>query len=102
MTHQLFSVVPGGNGTTLKIRVDRVDMSIADELKDGIWSVLQTSKGPVTIDMEAVSFVDSSGLGALVSVRKKLGEARELRLKNNSDFLDNVLKMTKLAPLFQT
>ena len=102
MTHQLFSVVPSGNGTTLKIQVDRVDMSIADELKDGIWSVLQTSKGPVTIDMEVVSFVDSSGLGALVSVRKKLGETRELRLKNNSDFLENVLKMTKLAPLFQS
>jgi anti-sigma B factor antagonist len=47
-----------------------VDISNADELSDHAAEVLKAHGTPLVIDFSGVTFVDSSGLRALVAIRK--------------------------------
>ncbi|MDG3439576.1 STAS domain-containing protein [Nitrospirillum amazonense] len=60
------------NGTNvLTIDAGRLDAAIAVRFKD-TFLAQELSPGPVLIDMTGVSFIDSSGLGALISIVKHL------------------------------
>jgi len=59
----------------------------------------------VVIDLVGVDFIDSTGLGALVAVRRALGEEGQLRLVSANPRLRLLLDMTRLAgvlPMFAT
>jgi anti-sigma B factor antagonist len=45
-----------------------VDLSTGGRLRDTVSSVLQQSAGPVILDLSAVEFLSSSGLGHLVAL----------------------------------
>ncbi len=62
--------------------------------------VIPASHGGVIIDMEKVSFVDSSGLGTLVAIRKHIGPDRDMCLRNTAPFVTKVLHLTKLDTVF--
>ena len=54
------------------------------------------------IDFSQTGYIDSSGLGVLVSLSKKIREqGGELRLANLNDDLKTLFELTKLDTLFQ-
>ena len=54
------------------------------------------------IDFSQTGYIDSSGLGVLVSLSKKIREqGGELRLANLNDDLQTLFELTKLDTLFQ-
>ncbi|MEO8889603.1 MAG: STAS domain-containing protein [Jatrophihabitantaceae bacterium] len=51
-----------------------VDVHSAPQLREGVTAQLATDSGAVVVDLSQVAFLDSTGLGALVSARSAAGE----------------------------
>ena len=72
------------------------------ELKQKMLDELEKGGRKFLIDFAKTGYIDSSGLGVLVSLSKKIREqAGELRLANLNDDLKTLFELTKLDTLFQ-
>ncbi|HUG02120.1 MAG TPA: STAS domain-containing protein [Longimicrobiales bacterium] len=72
------------------------------ELKQTVLDALETGSRQFLIDFAGTGYIDSSGLGVLVSLSKKIREhGGELRLANLNDDLRSLFELTKLDTLFQ-
>jgi anti-sigma B factor antagonist len=71
------------------------------ELKERVAEAVDFGSRKVLVDFTQTGYIDSSGLGALVSLAKKLREAGgELRLAGLNDDLRTLFELTKLDTLF--
>jgi anti-sigma B factor antagonist len=71
------------------------------ELKDLVQAALDRGERRLLIDFSRTGYIDSSGLGALVSMSKKIREAGgELRLSGLNEDLRSLFELTKLDTLF--
>ena len=71
------------------------------ELKDLVQRALEQGERRLLIDFSRTGYIDSSGLGALVSISKKIREAGgELRLSGLNEDLRSLFELTKLDTLF--
>jgi anti-sigma B factor antagonist len=78
---------------------DRLDGQRAAQFKSDCTAAL---RGPrLLIDLSDVVFIDSSGLGALVSVLKHLGEGGEVGLITEASGVLGLLKITRLHTIFR-
>src|SRR3954462_2865552 len=72
------------------------------ELKQKVLDELERGEKKFLIDFSQTGYIDSSGLGVLVSLSKKIREqGGELRLANRNDDLKTLFELTKLDTLFQ-
>ena len=72
------------------------------ELKQKVLDELEKGERKFLIDFARTGYIDSSGLGVLVSLSKKIREqAGELRLADLNDDLKTLFELTKLDTLFQ-
>ena len=70
-------------------------------VRDQVKTLLAAGKKKLVLNMEKVTFVDSTGLGMLVGVRQSAKTAgAQLRLSNVEARYSELLKMTQLWPLF--
>ena len=73
-----------------------------NELKQKVLDELEKGERKVLIDFARTGYIDSSGLGVLVSLSKRIRElGGELRLANLNDDLKTLFELTKLDSLFQ-
>lgn len=71
------------------------------ELKTGVSEALDHGERRFVIDFSRTGYIDSSGLGALVSISKKVREQDgELRLSGLNEDLRSLFELTKLDTLF--
>lgn len=71
------------------------------ELKDLVQAALDRGERRLLIDFSRTGYIDSSGLGALVSISKRIREAGgELRLSGLNEDLRSLFELTKLDTLF--
>jgi len=71
------------------------------ELKELVQTALAQGERRLLIDFSRTGYIDSSGLGALVSISKKIREAGgELRLSGLNEDLRSLFELTKLDTLF--
>ena len=71
------------------------------ELKDLVQAALDRGELRLLVDFSRTGYIDSSGLGALVSISKKIREAGgELRLSGLNEDLRSLFELTKLDTLF--
>jgi anti-sigma B factor antagonist len=71
------------------------------ELKQKVLDEFDSGTRKVLVDFAHTGYIDSSGLGVLVSLAKKLREdGGELRLANLNDDLRTLFELTKLDTLF--
>ena len=72
------------------------------ELKQKVLDELEGGERRFLIDFDRTGYIDSSGLGVLVSLSKKIREnGGELRLANLNEDLRTLFELTKLDTLFQ-
>lgn len=88
--------------THLVIRVEesRIDAAIATKFKDRLREIVLRVRKPVMLDMRRVDFMDSSGLGAMIAVRKALPEALPLILEGLTPNVDRVFRLTRMDTIF--
>jgi anti-sigma B factor antagonist len=71
------------------------------ELKQKVLDELEGGERKFLIDFTNTGYIDSSGLGVLVSLSKKIREqGGELRLANLNEDLRTLFELTKLDTLF--
>jgi len=71
------------------------------ELKQVVSDALDGGDRKFLLDFGSTAYIDSSGLGALVSINKKVREAGgELRLSGLNEDLRSLFELTKLDTLF--
>lgn len=71
------------------------------ELKQKVLEALEKGERKVVVDFSNTGYIDSSGLGALVSLSKKIRDAGgELRLAGLNEDLKTLFELTKLDTLF--
>lgn len=89
------------NGRTIVKCNGRLTSESADDFRLQIKEIIPTTKSMV-IDLSNVSYMDSSGLGALVGAYVSARRAGcEMRLMNLNQRLAELLRLTKLASVFE-
>ncbi|WP_428926749.1 STAS domain-containing protein [Marinibacterium sp. SX1] len=82
------------------VSTTRIDAALAIRFKDDMRAA--TDGGPlrVVLDLSAVSFIDSSGLGAIVASMKQMDPSRRLDLAGLSPTVDKVFRLTRMDTVF--
>ncbi|HEY7105680.1 MAG TPA: STAS domain-containing protein [Acidimicrobiia bacterium] len=80
-----------------------IDVATSPLLRSELTSVLAHEPERVTLDLDGVTFIDSSGLGVLVGALKRLREAggEHFTVVNAQDSVRKVFDITGLSPLFE-
>jgi len=89
-----------GNARIVTVNAERIDAAMAIEFKENMR--VETEKGPdhVILDLSAVAFIDSSGLGAIVAAMKQLDDHRRLDLAGLTPMVDKVFRLTRMDTVF--
>src|SRR5262245_36575429 len=90
---------PTGAGT---VGVDsQVIVGNRQELKQAVLDALDGGARKFVVDFSRTGYIDSSGLGVLVSLSKKIREqGGDLRLAGLNEDLQTLFELTKLDTLF--
>jgi anti-sigma B factor antagonist len=96
-----FSQTKGPNGVVVVQVEGQLIVGNRHELKDLVQAALERGERRLLIDFSSTGYIDSSGLGALVSISKRIREVGgELRLSGLNDDLRSLFELTKLDTLF--
>jgi len=77
-------------------------VSNRQELKQRVLDEAEAGARKFLVDFAKTGYIDSAGLGVLVSLAKRLRElGGDLRLANLNDDLQTLFELTKLDTLFQ-
>ena len=77
-------------------------VSNRQELKQRVLDEAEAGARKFLVDFGRTGYIDSAGLGVLVSLAKRLRElGGDLRLANLNDDLQTLFELTKLDSLFQ-
>ncbi len=78
-----------------------VDVATAPRLRDRLVQLVTEGPPQVVVDLSGVTFIDSMGLGALVSgLKRARAHDGDLRLAGASDHVAKVLSITRLDQAF--
>lgn len=85
-------------GPDLLVRVldDRIDAAAAVQFRDAMRTATEGGHARVVLDLGRVTFVDSSGLGAIIAAMKHLGPDRTLELAALQLAVAKVFRLTRL------
>ena len=96
-----FKVDKAPNGAIVVSVDGQLIVANRNDLKDTILESLESDASKFVIDFTSTGYIDSSGLGVLVSISKKIREAHgELRLAGLNEDLQMLFELTKLDTLF--
>lgn len=90
-------------GKTAHMRLDgpRLNVVNCDVVKAEGKALVGGGATQLVVDMQNVTFVDSSGIGALVSLRKAVGDDGKVVLVNVQEFVGRVIELIKLQGVFE-
>ncbi|HYO41127.1 MAG TPA: STAS domain-containing protein [Nocardioidaceae bacterium] len=75
----------------------RLNMVSAPQLKTAVTNAVAEGRSQVVVDLSAVTFLDSSGLGALIAGLKAARQASgDLRMTGANEQVRTVLRLTNL------
>ena len=88
------------NVVVVRPGVDRLTSVNAKAFKDELSALFETGMTQIIIDFTKVTFLDSSGLGALVGILKKLGFRGELTICGLSTDVAHMFKISRMDKVF--
>ncbi len=96
-----FTVTQQGDVTVVEVEGQLI-VGNRQELKQKVLEQLDAGVRKVLVDFSRTGYIDSSGLGVLVSLAKKIRDTGgDLRLANLNEDLQTLFELTKLDTLFQ-
>ncbi|OYX44696.1 MAG: anti-anti-sigma factor [Rhodobacterales bacterium 32-67-9] len=84
----------------VRVNEERIDAAVAIQFKDRMRELTGGGQGPVILDLSRVTFVDSSGLGAIVAVMKFLAPHMQLELAALTPNVGKVFRLTRMDSVF--
>ncbi len=92
---------PGESHWTLTL-VGDLDYSECAAFRMTIDRVLKDSPGATVVDLSRLDYLDSSGLGLLLSLSKEYGASGGRLVLVTNDAVDSILDLTRLSGIFST
>ena len=89
-----------GASIVLQVLDPRLGADKAVAFKDAVGRHLDGSLASVVLDLSKVVFIDSSGLGAILSVLKRMPKGCELIICGTTDPVTSMFKLTRLDRVF--
>lgn len=89
-----------GDLQVVTVGADRIDAAGAIAFKERMRELTDGPAPRVVLDLSRVGFLDSSGLGAVVAVKKLLGPGRALELAGLTPAVDKVFRLTRMDSVF--
>jgi anti-sigma B factor antagonist len=80
--------------------VERLGADNATACKDEVFALSDQKHDRLVIDLEQVSFIDSSGIGALVGLLKKLGTRGDVVICGMADNVRQMFRITRMDRVF--
>ena len=94
------SIKENANSVSVVI-VGDIEMITIKEFKEKLLQLGQTTDKDIDIDLSNVEYIDSSGVGVLISLLKmQKKKDKNLRIEKVSDKVLSVLKLSSLADVF--
>ncbi|MFO0756877.1 MAG: STAS domain-containing protein [Byssovorax sp.] len=91
-----------GNITILSPRDPRIDRRRASDLKETVARLVEHDQRRIIVDLTRVAFIDSAGIGALLSGLKQAGPGGELALAAPREAVSTQLRLTHLDRIFRS
>lgn len=86
---------------TVRVNASKLDITTAQEFKRAIENIWKPTISRVVIDLSAVEFIDSFGIGALVGVHKRLPPSSSpATLLNPSPSVLTIIEVVRLHRVF--
>lgn len=85
----------------VSVTAARLDANIAPELKKVVGEIIDDGTSRIILDLETVKFMDSSGLGAVISSFKLTGQKGEFVICNMNEDVHEIFSLTHMDRLFE-
>jgi anti-sigma B factor antagonist len=98
-----FEVGSRNGAVVIRPSVPRVDIEVAGQFRAALLQLIEQGHRSLVVDMSEVNFIDSSGLGALVSALKALktqDRNGDIRLANVQQPVVALLEIIRLQRVF--
>ncbi len=79
----------------------RLDASIAHDFKDKMAEYIANGNHHIALNISDVNYIDSSGLGAIVSSLKILGDQGDIAISGTKDTVMRMFKLTRMNKIFR-
>lgn len=91
------------NGTLMIVKPleRRLDADSSRDFKEQLTEIIQQGESQILLNLAEVEFIDSSGLGTLLSLLRQLGAQGNLMLCSVDENVMNLLRLTRLNRVFQ-
>ena len=87
-------------GVRARVREQRLDAAIAIRFKDRLREITMRHGPLILLDLSEVGFMDSSGLGAILAIRRALPADRRIELTGLTPNVDRVFRLTRMDMIF--
>jgi anti-sigma B factor antagonist len=91
-----------GDVLVLSLLDPRVDKRQGQDLKQAVADRIERGHRRIVLDLARVSFIDSTGLGAIISSLKLLGPTGELVLCGARESVSSLLRLTRLDKVLRS
>lgn len=89
-----------GKALVVRLLADRLDAASAPGFKGKMVDFINKGHNQIILDLSAVDFIDSSGLGAMVSTLKTLSNRGNLILCNLRESVKGLFTLTRMDRVF--
>jgi anti-sigma B factor antagonist len=90
-----------GTLTVIKPLERRLDADSSRDFKEQMAEIIRQGQNQILLNLAEVQFIDSSGLGTLLSLVRQLGEQGNLMLCGVAGSVMSLLRLTRLNRVFQ-
>ena len=84
-----------------KVLESRISADVAAPFKQALIEYVNRGNRRLVLDLSQVTFIDSSGLGALIGSLKAIGDDGELALCGARETVANMFKLTRMNKVFR-
>jgi anti-sigma B factor antagonist len=96
-----FEESKSGDILIAKVLEARIGADVASRFKEEIVGYVKSGNRAIILDLSDVTFIDSSGLGALISCLKAMGQEGELVLSGTRGTVSSMFKLTRMDKVFR-
>ena len=90
------------NGVEVLNLTGRLDASSAKDFKEKVGSLAKEKRVNLVIDMGAIDFIDSSGLGSLVASLRSVNKlGGDIKIASLQDPVRSIFEITRLHRIFE-
>ena len=90
-----------GNILVVKPSEKRIDASVATDFKEKMIDRINAGNKRIILNLAGIDFIDSSGLGAIVSSLKAIGNEGDLAICEVNDTVMTLFRLTRINRIFQ-